>query len=241
MPTIFELGIAYVANLPNFEAIRADAKAAGVRGLAVKVWDENPDPDVTANLAELTATYRLKLAADGFLLVGWACPRYAPQACALAMSDLWAKLGLHAVIFETEYEYKTDGGGVDVAALLNPWRVARPKAYTGVAVEGQVPTTFDHRAAIAAGCRLLPETYQAVGADHTAPAAMSRALSLGWARERVHVACSGVEGNAMAESLVYAYRARAVGFTHGLALWRGDELTADDYRLAAITAGDLYR
>lgn len=240
MPTIFEQGTAYVPSLGNFEAVREEAKAAGVRALAVKMFDQNPDPDVTANLAKLTATYRAGLRADGFAIVGHACPRFDPAGCAVKMSDYLSRFALSGVVFECEAEYKTDGGKVDVTALLTPWRVARPKTYTAIATEGQVPSTFNHRAAIAAGCRYWPESYWLLGPRYDASAELSAAIALGWDRRRVHVTLSGVEGHGMAEAIVRAYRSRAAGFTHGVALWRGDELTADDYRLLGLVKGDLY-
>lgn len=240
MPTVFEQGTAYVANLANFEAVRASADAAGVRALAIKVWDQSPDPDVAANLALLTPAYRQRLHADGFGLVGWACPRFDPRGCALRMSDLYSQLGLGGVVFECEAEYKTDGGSVDVAELLGPWRVARPRAFTAIATEGMVPSTFNHAAAIAASCRYWPESYWLLGPRYDARAEVAAAIALGWPRERVHPTLSGVEGHGMAEAIVRAYRARSAGFTHGVAIWRGDELTADDYRLLGLVKGDLF-
>lgn len=240
MSDIFEHAVAYVANAGNFMPLAAAARASGVTGLALKLWDTGDDPDVTANQAMLAGPDAARLHGLGFKLGGWACPRTQPGRCASELSVLYGKYGLSFVVFECEAEYKTDGGGVDVATLLSPWRRMRPLAYTGIATEGMVPATFNHHAAIAARCRYLPESYYRVDGRYDASAELRQAVALGWPVSWVHPTLSGVEGHTIAESMLRAYRARSSGFTHGVAVWRGDMLRLEDYVTLALGRGELF-
>jgi hypothetical protein len=238
---IFEYAVAYVEDLSAFPADLARG-LAGVKGVAVKLHDAEGNPHADDNLAELRAGERRRLHEQGFSVGLWSCPRFAPELAAADCSRLYAELGLSFAVFETEWHYKTDGGGVDVARLLGPWRERRPRAFTGLAVEGN-PETFNHAAAIRADCRLLCETYWLAPAGdpaYDARACFERARSFGWDLARVHPTLIGVDRHDMGEAIVRAYRARTAGFVRGVMLWRGDMLTARDYRLVGL-ADDLAR
>lgn len=234
MPTpVFDFAIAYVESLDAFRSLEDIARAAGVKGVMVKLQDSGGNPVCAANLSALTNGGKARLQAKGFSVGLWSCPRYAPEQAAADCSQIYAAYGLGGVIFETEYEYKTDGGGIDVARLLHPWRAARPKAFTACATEGGPPTTFNHAAAIATGCYLLPENYWRINGAYDVRASLTRCKALGWPKERVKPTLTGVEGHAMGEAIIRAYRAREL-WTAGAALWRGDMLTADDFRLLGL-------
>lgn len=241
MAEIFEHAVAYVSSLRNFQAVEQAARAGGVVGLAIKTWDTGVDPDVVDNLARLRSGEVRRLRGLGFVPGMWPIPRTEPERCVAETSALLGEVGLSFCVFETEWEYKTDGGGIDVGRLLRPWRQVRPKTYTAVATEGMVPETFNHTAAITAGCRYLPESYWHLGERYDPRAEMIRAKALGWPLARVHPTASGVEGHDFGEALIRCYRARTAGFTRGIALWRGDMLNAAQYRLLGLTAGDLSR
>jgi len=237
---VFEHVVGYVESLAAFRSVELDARAAGVRGLAIKLWDVGDNPVIPDNLARLRSGGVARLRSLGFVPGPWACPRGEPERCAGEVSALYGELQLSFVVFETEWEYKTDGGGIPVSRLLTPWRELRPKAYTAVATEGMVPETFDHAAAIAAGCRYLPESYWRLGGRYDPRAELIAAAALGWPKARVHPTLSGVEGHDFAEALIRCYRARQAGFTRGVALWRADMLTSEDYRLLSLCQGDLF-
>lgn len=234
---VFEYQVAYVESLDAFEPVLADARRAGVLGLAVKLYEASGSPfadDNRRRLLEQGDRYR----GAGFKLGLWGCPRFAPEEAAAACSSLYRELRLAFAVFETEWEYKTDGGGVDVERLLAPWRRLRPFAYTACAVEGGPPTTFNHDSVQRHGVRLLPENYWLYDAGYDTVSSFTRCRALGYDLRTVHPTLTGVEGHGMAESIIRAYRARPAGFVRGVALWRGDMLSAEDYRLVGL-ARDL--
>lgn len=237
MPGIFEYRVAYVESLAAFEPLRSVARLAEVVGLAVKLHDAGGNPVAAQNYDYIKA-HNSSLRGQGFSLGAWSCPRTEPEGSAAAVSTIVGQLGLSFTVFETEWEYKTDGGGIDVKRLLTPWRSVRPLMYTGVAVEGGPPTTFNHAAAIKANTRLLPETYYQPPYNYDARAAFRRALSLGWNAKRIHPAASGVENADLCNSLIRLYRARSAGYTRGYMIWRGDMLSAAQYEQLGL-ADDL--
>jgi hypothetical protein len=230
---VFDFSIAYVESLDSFRGLEDIARQAGVKGVMVKLQDSGGNPVILPNISALRNGGMARLRQKGFSVGLWSCPRLAPEAAAQECSEIYGALGLGGVIFETEWEYKSDGGGIDVSRLLNPWRVARPKAFTACATEGGPPTTFNHAAAIATGCHLLPENYWRLNGNYDVRPSLERCKALGWPRERVHPTLTGVEGHAMSEAIIRAYRARGL-WANGVALWRGDMLSADDYRLLGL-------
>lgn len=237
MAEIFDHCVAYVEDLRNFFPLRPYAPASVVKGLAIKLHDQGANPVIPINY-NLLRQRGPELRAQGYSLGIWSCPRRDPVGGAASTSTVYGALGLSFCVFETEWEYKSDGGGVDVKVLLDDWRLLRPKAYTAVATEGGPPTTFNHAAAIAHDCRLLPENYWKQDGQYDARRSIERAKALGWDPRRVHPTATGVEGHGMCEALLRIYRAQPIWGGKGIALWRGDMLTAEDYRLVAL-ADDL--
>jgi hypothetical protein len=248
MAEVFEYAVAYVEDLRNFDHQLARV-VGGVKAVAVKLYDGGKAH--RENLDLLASGRMRELRSAGYSVGSWAVPRTAPEQAAADCSSLYVELGLSFQVFECEWEYKRDGGGIDVDRLLAPWRARRPFAYTAVATEGMVPREFNHRAAQRWSCRYLPESYWGIDARYDASAEFHAARALGWNLAHVHPTLTGVgerggdgldrRRDTMAEAIVRAYRARAAGFTRGVAIWRGDMLTRDDYRLLGIVAGDLYR
>ena len=239
MSTIFQYPIAYVEQLSNFESKRSAACAAGIKGLAIKVFDAGENPAAVENRQRLMTGEGAVLRSLGFVLGAWACPRTAPTSSAGALSRIYANLSLSFVVWETEWEYKSDGGGLDVAVLIKAWRALRPKAYTGFAVEGGPPTTFNHAAVQAdPNSFLCPENYWLQHGSYDQRASLTRCLQLGWTLDRVKPTLTGVEGHSMSEAIIRAYRAEmSVLPTQGYLVWRGDMLGAEDYRLLGLATG----
>jgi hypothetical protein len=219
-----------VETLGNFQP--TTARAAGVKGLAIKLYDATGNPYAEENYTRLVNGDADNLRSLGFSLGAWACPRYAPEETADDVSAIYRLLRLSFAIFETEWEYKTDGGKVDVARLVTAWRALRPKAYTGFAVEGGPPTTFNHAVAIAdPNSYLCPENYWLQNSAYDVRASLAQAAALGWPLERVKPTLTGVEGHDFGEALVRLMRAYE---GKGVLLWRGDMLTPAQYQLHAV-------
>lgn len=242
--SIFSFPIAYVESLEAFESVEAVARDVGrVKGLAIKLHEangDNPFTDQNRRVLERGAAKRLR--GRGYVLGAWSCPRTEPEKSAEAMSALYGALGLSFAIFETENEYKTDGGKIDVARLWRRWRELRPRAYTGAAVLGNMPTTYNY-AAGAGDIHYLAENYYNQNGAFDFRTTLARAVELGIPLERVHPTITGVEWNqTTAESLIRAYSATltAPGASEriaGFAIWRGDSLTFSDYRLIGLAGG----
>jgi len=237
MSSIFEYGIGYVEDLSAFNAVAGPARAAGLKGLAVKLQDSNGNPFCESNAAWLEARAS-ELRGQGFSLGVWSCPRSTPVAAAKAVSALYKRFSLSFCVFETEWEYKTDGGMVDVATLVAAWRKLRPKAYTGFATTGEPPTTFNHAAVIADRHSFLcPENYWLQSSAYDVRRSLAQADRLGWPPERVKPTLTGVEGHDLSEALVRMYRAGrgcGHGWNLGYLLWRADMLTPAQYEALGV-------
>lgn len=183
----------------------------------------------------------------GYSLGVWSCPRLEPEASARAVSALYVKLSLSFCIFETEWEYKTDGGGIDVARVLSEWRKTRPRAYTGFAVEGNAPDTFNHAAVQADGYSFLcPENYWGINGSYDVRACLERCVELDWELWRVKPTLTGV-GNRGGDSLdagnrhtigeaLLRYMRVAIDEPDvlGALVWRGDMMDTEDYRILGL-------
>ena len=236
MPSIFEYQIAYVEDLSAFDSKRAAARAAGVKGLAIKLYDGDGNPLIGKNETYLRAN-GAALRAQGFSLGVWACPRNeSVQNAASLISNAYA--GKSFCVMETEWLWKSDGGGRDVADLLAAWRTVRPKAWTGFALEGGPSTAFNHTAVQADPYSVLcPENYWLQNAGYDVRACLERCVSLGWDLSRVKPTLTGVEGHSMAEAIIRCQRVQNSFENHvtqGVLLWRGDMLSDEDYRLIGL-------
>jgi len=235
---IFERKLAFIEYLSVFEGKMELARAAGVHGLAVKLYEANGDnPAVAENLSRLAdATYRRRLHEMGFSLGAWICPRYKPVSAAREVSTLYGQLRLSFLVAELEYEYKANGGKVDAAAFTSEWRKLRPKAYSAVVTYGYPDAEMNWPAIVAAGFHYIPECFWLVDPRFDPATCMQGCYRLQIPRERVHPLLSVLEGHTLAEGLIRAYEGQVglTGFLYGVSAYLAENLSPEDWRLFGL-------
>jgi hypothetical protein len=235
---IFERKLAFVEYLEVFESKMEAARAAGVHGLAVKLYEANRDnPAVPGNLSRLyDAVYRRRLRDMGFSLGAWVCPRYKPEEAARGVSLLYGRFGLSFLAAELEYEYKRNGGQVDAARFTSAWRALRPKAYSAVVSYGYPDAEMNWPALLAASFHYIPESFWLVDGRNDPRACLDGCVDLGIPLERVHPLLSVIEGHTLAEGLIRAYEAflSARPTNYGVGLYLGENASDEDYRLLRL-------
>lgn len=246
---IFSLKTAFVNHLGNFQAARAKAKAAGIVGLSINLWNGDAedgigdDATIGANrilLADLA--FRRGLAADGFKIGAWAKPFYHPERSAEGLSKLYGDLGLSFADIEMEWHYKTNGGKVDADRFCSKWRRTRPNAYTSCVSYGFPDSAMNWSAIVAAGFHFKSECYWRVNGRFTPRDALKQWLAWGYRADYYHPVLpvtfeptSDLAGHTLREGIVRSLDIRDISLTaKGWNMYLGENATDDDWYYAGL-------
>lgn len=246
---IYSLKTAFVNHLGNFQANKEKAKAAGIIGLSINLWDGNAEDGIGENatvganrilMADLA--FRRGLTADGFKLGAWAIPRAHPERSAEGLSTLYGTLGLSFADIEMEWEYKTNGGKVDAARFTDKWRRTRPKAYTSCVSYGFPDAAMNWKAIVEAGFHFKSECYWRLDGRFTPRDALKQWLAWGFRPELYHPLLpvtfeptSDLAGHTLREGLVRSLDIRDISLSaKGWNMYLGENATDDDWYYAGL-------